>query len=101
MGFVYLFWGMVALSAAGVIADVLALRRHTGRRLALVALVLKTAVLIAALAWAVYFRVLGLTAGDWGDLTLFATIIVAGAVLLTAAVVCDIAVLVALRRKAA
>lgn len=98
MAFAYAFWGFAALSAAGLVVDVRALRQGRSRALAIAAIVLKSVVAAAGLAWTLYFPVLGLPAGDWADLALFAAILVLGTPLLGIALVCDAVLLTQGRR---
>lgn len=94
MPWVPVFLTLVALSLAGVVADVLALRARVLRGVSRASLGMKAFTLLSFVAWRVYFgAVPNAMYNEFADLATFALLVVASVPVLLACVVCDVVAL--------
>ncbi|MBC7265390.1 MAG: hypothetical protein QMD76_01465 [Anaerosomatales bacterium] len=88
MTWVYLFWALALLALVGIIADVVAIRRKERKGAAIASLVMKGAVVLAYVGWAVFFGFIRRASG-WEDLATFAGILVLSVPVLLVALILD------------
>lgn len=97
MGWVYVVGALELIAVPFAVADIIAIRKRVSRMLPVVALGMKIAVVLAYVAWWLYFNVIT-SAQSMEDLAVFAGILVVSVPVLITSAVLDIMIVRALLR---